>query len=287
VPARRDDRAMPDDPGYSLALSPVEVERYRFMAATARATEGDLWTRAGIVEGARVGDIGCGPGLVLLELADVVGAGGHVRGVDRDADAVRTAAGLIADAGLAHAAATTGDAWATGIEPGTLDVVNIRHVLAHNTAEHRRAILAHALDLLRPGGHLYLVDVDLGAASMDPHDEDIADLLGRYVAHLADTSRAPRIGPTLGSAIRGAGFELIERAATMIVLPSVALASIRPPAWAARDAMVASGHADAADVVRWDAALSAMASRALDEQATVFNPVFTVVGRKPGVGAGA
>src|SRR3954471_19051036 len=71
---------MADGPSYSLALSDIEVERYRFMAQVARAGEAALWDRAGIVEGATIADIGCGPGLVLLELADVVGPSGTVAG---------------------------------------------------------------------------------------------------------------------------------------------------------------------------------------------------------------
>src|SRR4051794_22809910 len=126
---------MADGPSYSLALSDLEVERYRFMAQMARAGEADLWEHAGIAEGASIADVGCGPGLVLVELADVVGAGGRVRGVDRDTSAVATAAKLIDDGGLAHASVAEGEAWATGLPAGSFDVVNIRHVLAHNSAD--------------------------------------------------------------------------------------------------------------------------------------------------------
>ena len=73
---------MVDEPGYSLSLSEAEIDRYRFMAQVARQQESERWASAGLVEGARVGDIGCGPGLVTVELADVVGPRGSVIGVE-------------------------------------------------------------------------------------------------------------------------------------------------------------------------------------------------------------
>lgn len=56
-----------DEPGgsdqsYALALSATEVTRYQQMAERARVAEADLWQRAGIVAGAQVADVGCGPG---------------------------------------------------------------------------------------------------------------------------------------------------------------------------------------------------------------------------------
>jgi SAM-dependent methyltransferase len=189
---------------------------------------------------------------------------------------------MITEAGATNARAQLGDAWATGLDPGTFDVVNIRHVLAHNTPAHQRDILAHALELLRPGGHLYVVDVDLTAMRMDPTDPDVEDLAARYVRHLTDTGRDPTVGPRLGSAARAVGFALVERWATSVIPPSAALASIRPPAWAARDAMVESGHADADDIARWDAALTSYTASAVENQAAIFNAAFGLVARKPG-----
>ena len=71
---------------YALRLSDDELGRYRMMAARARAEEGDLWTAAGIVPGARVADVGCGPGAMLVTLAELVGPTGRVIGVDADPD---------------------------------------------------------------------------------------------------------------------------------------------------------------------------------------------------------
>ncbi len=272
---------MADGPSYSLALSDIEVERYRFMAQVARAGEAALWDRAGIVEGATIADVGCGPGLVLLELADVVGSSGRVAGVDRDPAALATAAKLIDEGGLGNATVAEGEAWSTGLPSASFDVVNIRHVLAHNSADDVRRILDHALDLLVPGGAIYLVDVDLTGGRMDPPNEDLQDLLDRYVLHLRDTGRDPAIGPTLGSAVASVGFERVERSASFQMPPPQALTSIRPPAWAAREAMRASGHATDADIERWDRGLTEFAATAVALDRAIFMSTYQVVARKP------
>jgi hypothetical protein len=59
---------------YALALSEAELTRYRMMAEQARSAEADPWRRAGIVPGARVADVGCGPGALLPALAAAVGS---------------------------------------------------------------------------------------------------------------------------------------------------------------------------------------------------------------------
>jgi hypothetical protein len=159
-------------------------------------------------------------------------------------------------------------------------VVNVRHVLAHNTSDHQRRIIEHAFDLLRPGGSIYLVDVDLTGTRVDPDDE-LQDMRDSYIAHLRDTGRDPAIGPKLGSAVARAGFEQIERSAIMQMPPAEALRTVRPPEWAARDAMLASGHATAADIERWDAALTEFAATAVERHRAYFTPAYIVIARKP------
>jgi ubiquinone/menaquinone biosynthesis C-methylase UbiE len=56
------------------------------MAEAARQAEADLWEPAGIVTGARVADVGCGPGALLAALAATVGPHGRITAVDADAE---------------------------------------------------------------------------------------------------------------------------------------------------------------------------------------------------------
>ena len=87
---------------YPLALSEAEVARYQLMAEQARVAESDLWQRAGIVAGAQVADVGCGPGALLPALSDAVAPTGHVTALDAYPAAVAAAGALVIAAGLAN-----------------------------------------------------------------------------------------------------------------------------------------------------------------------------------------
>jgi 2-polyprenyl-3-methyl-5-hydroxy-6-metoxy-1,4-benzoquinol methylase len=80
---------------YTYQLSDAELARYRAMAGHALAREATSWTAAGIVPGARVVDLGCGPGTFLADLAARVGSTGRVTGVDDSEEAVRAASALL------------------------------------------------------------------------------------------------------------------------------------------------------------------------------------------------
>jgi SAM-dependent methyltransferase len=253
---------------YSLALSERELARYRLMADLARSQEAGLWDAAGIVPGARVVDVGCGPGAVLAELAAIVGDGGEAVGVDGDPHAVAVASGVLARRGLRPARAVVGRADAPGLEPGTFDVAVVRHVLAHNGGAEQR-IVDHVATLARPGGRVYLVDVDGTATRTLPPHPDADDLARRYVAFHAARGNDIGIGLRIGQLLERAGLvvEDVQVVCTLMRPP----AGVRPPAFAAMDAMVAEGHATADDVARWHAAFAAMDA---GEPPHMFVPLF-------------
>lgn len=260
---------------YALALSDGEIHRYRFMAQRAREREAEWWALAGITDGARVLDLGCGPGLVTIELGHVVGSEGSVVGVDREADAVATARALLDEAGFPSIEVRQGEAWDTALEPGSFDVVCLRHVLAHNTADEVTRVLGHVRDLLRPGGSCYVAESDLTANRFDPPVADLVDLTDRYISYLRSVGRNPAAGPTMGSTLIDAGFELVGRHAEYAMPPRGT--GVRPPSWAAREAMVDSGLATADDVERWDRALTDH----LDDLVNVFIAGHLIIGRRP------
>lgn len=268
--------AAPVAGAYALRLSADEIERYRTMARRARAQEADLWERAGLRPGARVVDVGCGPGAMLLALAGCVGAGGAVAGVDADPEAVATARSLLRDAGVPAVAVHHARAEATGLPEGAFDVAVMRHVLAHNGGAEQR-LVAHLAGLIRPGGHVYLLDVDAAAMSTTPTLPAIDDLAERYRRWHADRGNDLRVGRRLAALARGAGLEVEEFRGwfDIATIPP----GVRGPAWAARDALVASGLADADDLERWAAAHEEMDGWAARPEVMI--AVFAVVARRP------
>ena len=260
---------------YALRLSPSELQRYAMMAEQARRSEADLWAQAGLAAGAAVADIGCGPGALFSALVDAVTASGRVVGVDGDAEAVAAAQSLISAHGWPNVTVVRGDADASGLQPGAFDVVQLRHVLAHNGPAEQQ-IVDHAASLLRAGGHLYLLDAYASGMAIRPTEPDFEDLNTTYLRYHAARGNDLETGLRLRELAAGAGLEVIGyRGWYNIVTPP---AGLEPPAWAARDAMVRDGFATHDDVQRWSAALKRITAL----RPTVFASLFAAVARRPG-----
>ena len=260
--------------GYPLALSDEERTRYRFMAANARRTEAGLWEAAGIIEGAEVADVGCGPGAVLAALARVVGPTGRVVGVDSDPQAVEWANEEVIQ--FPQASACVGNASDSGLELGFFDVAMCRHVLLHNGPA-EQDIVDHLADLVRPGGAVYLVDSFGPATSMWPDEPLLSQLNDAYMQLLSNKANDMRAGLRMGALLQGAGLEVEHFAADAPVFQVPA--GLRPPAWAARLQLVKEGVASLDDVERWAKRLAEFDR--LEERPWFFAATFVAVGRKP------
>jgi precorrin-6B methylase 2 len=261
---------------YTLVVTEVELTRYRMMAEAARAEESDAWTRAGIVPRAVVGDIGCGPAAVAVVMADLVGSDGRVIGVERDPEALAMARRVVADAGSQNVELRQAEATATGIAPASLDVAVMRHVLAHNGGR-ERALVDHLVSLVRPGGSVYVVDVDLTAIRVLHADPDLDGLTEMYVEFHRRRGNDPQVGLRLGELAAEAGLTDVEHRGWFNIVPMAP--GLRPPPWAARDAMMAAGIIDETDVARWQAAFDRTDIGAV--RPTLFAPLFSVVGQRP------
>ena len=238
--------------------------------------EADLWRQAGIVAGARVADVGCGPGALLPALADAVGPTGRVTGVDADPAAVVAARAYTADRG--PVSVREGRAEETGLPPAAFDVVMLRHVLAHNGGR-EGVIVEHLSTLLRPGGCLYLLDIDGTAVRIMPDDDpDLADLRQRYLTFQSRRGNDVRAGLRLADLLGLAGLEVLTFQGRYMI--NSAPPGFRPPSWAGRDAMVRGGVATAEDVTRWAQALERL--DAAPVRPTIFAPLFVAVGRRAG-----
>lgn len=261
---------------YTLAVSDAEIARYRMMAQHALAGESRQLALAGITEGAVVADVGCGPAAMSVEIAALVGPSGRVIGVEREDEALAAARRVIAESGRDNVELRQGAATESGIGAGAVDVVMMRHVLAHNGGD-EQAIVDHLASLVRPDGSVYLVDVDLTGMRMLDSDPELTDLVDRYAAFHAARGNDPMVGLRLGKLLTNAGLEVADFTGgyNIVEVPP----GIRPPLWAARDAMLAQGAATEEDVARWGAAFERV--DAATERPTLFAPIFTAVGRKP------
>ena len=246
------------------------------MAERSYRAEADLWDTAGVRPGANVADVGCGPAAVTAFLAELVAPGGHVWALDATEEAVGAAGATVAALGLDNVTIARADASATGLEPDSFDVVMMRHVLAHNGPDEQR-IVDHLATLVRPGGCVVLADGDCTAIRTWPPVPDYDDLIARYLAFHAQRGNDLKTGLRLDRVLAAAGLEVLDHRGRFEILPVTP--GFRGPAWAARDAMVEVGLADAGDIDRWEATFARI--DAGDLEFTVFVAPFAAVGRRP------
>jgi precorrin-6B methylase 2 len=260
---------------YTLVISDAEVARYRLMADTALTVEATQLRDAGVRPGAVIADVGCGPAAMSVALAAQVGPTGRVVGIERDAQALATARSLVAASDVSNVEVRPGEATATGIEPGSVDVAMMRHVLAHNGGS-EQAIVDHLATLPRTGGTVYLADVDLTAIRLVDMDPDLADMSEKYVRFHAMRGNDPLVGLRLGHLLRDAGLDVVSFTGSYNILTLAP--GLRPPAWAAREAMLAEGAITQADLDRWSAAFERSDAAAV--RPVAFAPGFVAIGRK-------
>jgi ubiquinone/menaquinone biosynthesis C-methylase UbiE len=260
---------------YALSVNEIEVERYRLMAEMARELEADAWKLAGIVPGAVVADVGCGPGAVSVVMAELVGPTGRVIGIERDEAALAAARQLVKGARAANVELRSGTATATGLAASSVDVAVLRHVLAHNGGQ-EQAIVRHLASRVRPGGCVYLVDTDITAFRVLDMDSGLADMGDRYTKLHQVLGNDPSVGLRLGKLITEAGLDLLRHLGRYQIFEPPP--GLRAPPWAAREAMLGAAAVTTADLARWEAAFER--TDAQTPRPTMFNPQFIAIGRR-------
>jgi len=154
---------------------------------------------ANLQPGQRVLDVGAGPGFFALGIADLVGPGGEVHGVDINArfvaDANRRAAGRdnvcfhqVADHRLPFSA-------------GYFDRVVCKNVLEY--VPDLDAMLAEARRVLKSGGRIHVIDSDWGFVIVEPWSKAVVD---RFFEAAAPAFKEPHIGRKTPGALARAGF---------------------------------------------------------------------------------
>jgi ubiquinone/menaquinone biosynthesis C-methylase UbiE len=108
--------------------------------------------RAGLPDGACVVDVGCGTGTLAIALA---ASGAHVVGVDGDPEVLALAR---AKPGADAVQWRKGMATALPLAGATVDRAVMSLLLHHLDAGAKRAALAEAMRVLRPGGRLHVAD---------------------------------------------------------------------------------------------------------------------------------
>jgi len=189
---------------YVLATGAEGEERLAVVNAVHGPDTRAFLLRAGLRLGMRVADIGCGIGTISCWMAEQVGAGGSVQGVDVSEGQVETARRRAGAAGIENVTFTVASAYDTGLESENFDLVFCRFVLMH--LQRPEEALREMRRLLRPGGTLAVEDGDFTALFSYPPLEAFDRCMALYRAagerHGADFE----IGRRLYALVREAGF---------------------------------------------------------------------------------
>jgi len=190
-------------------------------------------------------DVGCGAGHLSFALAPLVARVVALDPIPAMLEAVRSGA---AARGLAGIETWEGGCVALPFEPGSFDLVATRYS-AHHWSRLEKA-LREMKRVLRPGGHLLVIDVEGdGNALVDTHLQALELLRDR--SHVRD--RSAREWRAL---LAGARFELVQedRWPLRLELASWTARMATPPA---RVAMIRELQAEAPEEVRQDLAIEA------------------------------
>ena len=150
--------------------------------------------------GAKVLDVGCGPGTITADLADRVPQG-HVTGIDSAQEIIEQAKETVGDRSNLDFA--TGDVYALDYPDDSFDVVHAHQVLQH-LGDPVRA-LREMRRVTKPGGLIAARDVDYGGMVWYPDSPVLDEWQQLYLAVARGNGGDPRAGRRLHVWAREAG----------------------------------------------------------------------------------
>lgn len=224
---------------YLLATGETAIERLRIVEATHGADTQNFLKRAGLKEGLRVADIGCGVGLVSQWIAQQVSPSGEVLGVDVSSAQVETATRLATEAGISNVRYSIGSAYNTGLPKESFDLVYCRFLLMHLANPLQALQEMHSL--LKPGGILAVEDGDFTAPFCWPPSKAFERCFELYRAAGARQGAHFEIGKMLFELVCKCGLKEVQLTLAQPIFSSGPQKSL--PGWTIEEA--------ASNLVQW------------------------------------
>jgi ubiquinone/menaquinone biosynthesis C-methylase UbiE len=231
---------------YILDGSDEDLRRLLGVADATRELARSAFRRVGMREGWRAIDCGCGPIGGLAVMAEMVGPGGRVVGVDFSEPAIERARSVVAALELGNVELFAGDIHEIGPAAvgGPFDLAYTRFFLMHQPDPVRT--LSQIARLLRPGGWIVAQEA---LRSPPPRSHPHLDALGAYwdlayqVLEQAGGVPHGNVDGLAGSA-RAAGLDVVDvNGSFAIVDPELGFDLHAATLLAARERAVASGIA--------------------------------------------
>ncbi|MGD1865534.1 MAG: methyltransferase domain-containing protein [Phormidesmis sp.] len=193
-----------------------EFERLYRQASTLLDTERQLWPGMGIITGQKVLDLGCGSGVITRELAKQVYP---ARAVGIDISKTLIDKGLLAYAESSQRTQKNvdfqqGSVYNLPFPDNSFDIVYARLLFQHLDAPLQA--LASALRVLKPGGKLFILDVDKSWSSLYPEPKSSMELDKAIIQKQLSQGGDPWVGRKLSYYLTSAGFESVETKVTLV-----------------------------------------------------------------------
>ena len=147
-------RAWAEDLGYPAELANVPESAVESFAGVANP-----WTMGRLAPGERVLDLGSGAGTDSLVAAQMVGAGGHVTGIDMTPEMLAKARNAAATMGVGNVEFVEGEAERLPFSDASFDVVISNGVI--DLVPDKDAVFAELYRVLAPGGRTQIADVTI------------------------------------------------------------------------------------------------------------------------------
>ncbi|MEV6975129.1 methyltransferase domain-containing protein [Kitasatospora sp. NPDC093806] len=217
------------------------------------------YLRGRLRPGQAVLDIGCGPGTITAELAELVGPGGRVVAADTSAEVLAAAARHAAGRGLANVVFEVADVHRLPYADGEFDVVHAHQVLQHVTDP--VGALRELRRVTAEGGVVAVRDVDYATMAWYPETPGLDRWLDLYRRIARASGGEPDAGRRLLSWARAAGFTDVTATSSSWTYATPEQREWWGGMWAERitesgiaRTAVAEGYADEAELARIAAA---------------------------------
>ncbi len=192
---------------YVLGTQDAELRRLGFQHRLWSRQAAEAWEAAQFRPGQRLLDVGCGPGFATTELAQLVGPGGSVVGVDASERFINYLNARAAAISLPQIDARVGDVQNLDLPPATFDGAYARWVLCFvsDPAKVVRGVAA----ALRPGGVFVIQDYyDYRGAAICPTRPVVRKVFNAVDQSWRMRGGDPDIGQRLPTMLVDAGFEV-------------------------------------------------------------------------------
>jgi ubiquinone/menaquinone biosynthesis C-methylase UbiE len=184
-----------------------------------------------LASGQRLLDVGCGPGTITADLAELV-APGEVVALDREPAVLEEASRTVAARNQDNVTITAGDVYALDFADGAFDVVHAHQLLQHLSDP--VAALREMRRVTRSGGLVAARDADYEVMTWFPPEPRLGRWLATYRALARSNGAEPDAGRRLLAWAHQAGFSEVRPSASAWVFADESSRSWWAETWAQR-----------------------------------------------------